>query len=97
VDAILDDYESAPIDERLRETLRFLEAMTLRPQELDAARALAAGVSREALRDAIDVSAAFNLIDRFADAIGAVPHSQRGLTREQAMAHEGRFFEEGYA
>jgi hypothetical protein len=71
--------------------------MTLRPQELDASRALAAGVSRESLRDAIDVSAAFNVIDRFADAIGAVPHSQQGLTREQAMAHEGRFFEEGYA
>jgi alkylhydroperoxidase family enzyme len=97
VDAILDDYESAPIDERLRETLRFLDAMTLRPDELDASGALAAGVSRGALRDAVDVSAAFNLIDRFADAIGAEPHSQQGLTREEAMAHEGRFFEEGYA
>jgi hypothetical protein len=71
--------------------------MTLRPDELDAARALAAGLSREALRDAVDVGAAFNLIDRFADAIGAEPHSQKGLTREEAMAHEGRFFEEGYA
>jgi alkylhydroperoxidase family enzyme len=94
---VLADYESAPIDDRLRETLRFLEAMTLRPDELDASRPLAAGVSRRALRDAVDVSAAFNLIDRFADAIGATPHSQQGLTREQAMAHEGRFFEEGYA
>jgi len=97
VDAILADYERAPIDERLRETLRFLETMTLRPDELDASRALAAGVSRQALRDAADVCAAFNLITRFADAIGAVPHSERGLTREQAIAHEGRFFEQGYA
>jgi alkylhydroperoxidase family enzyme len=94
---VLADYESAPIDERLRETLRFLEAMTLHPDELDASRPLAAGVSRQALCDAVDVSAAFNLIDRFADAIGATPHSKRGLTREQATAHEGRFFEEGYA
>jgi len=67
------------------------------PDELDASRALAAGVSRAALRDAVYVSAAFNMIDRFADAIGATPHSQAGLSREQAMAHEGRFFEEGYA
>jgi hypothetical protein len=71
--------------------------MTLRPAELDASRALAAGVSRAALRDAAYVSAAFNLIDRFADAIGARAHSELGLTREQAIAHEGRFFEEGYA
>ena len=94
---MLADYETAPIDERLRETLRFLETMTLRPRELDASPALAAGVSRDALRDAVYVAAAFNLIDRFADAIGAKPHSEAGLTREQAIAHEGRFFDEGYA
>jgi hypothetical protein len=42
------------------------------------------------------VQAGFELITRFADAIGATPHSKAGLTREQAIAHEGRFFEEGY-
>jgi alkylhydroperoxidase family enzyme len=97
VDAILDDFERSPIDERLRETLRFIQDLTLRPDELDASRALAAGVSRGALRDAAYVAASFNLITRFADAIGAKPHSEQGLTREQAMAHEGRFFELGYA
>jgi alkylhydroperoxidase family enzyme len=94
---VLADYETAPIDARLRETLRFLEAMTDSPDGLDASPALAAGVSRDALRDAVYVAAAFNLIDRFADAIGARPHSESGLSREEAMAHEGRFFEEGYA
>jgi alkylhydroperoxidase family enzyme len=94
---VLRDYRSAPIEEPLRATLAFLEAMTLRPQEVDASPALAAGVSRAALRDAVYVAAAFNLIDRFADAIGAKPHSEAGLTREQAIAHEARFFEEGYA
>jgi alkylhydroperoxidase family enzyme len=94
---VLRDYRRAPIDEPLRETLAFLEAVTLRPTDVDASPALAAGVSREALRDAVYVAAAFNLIDRFADAIGAKAHSERGLTREQAIAHEGRFFDEGYA
>jgi hypothetical protein len=37
------------------------------------------------------------MITRFADAIGAEPHSARGLARGQAIAHEGRFFDEGYA
>ena len=90
VDAVLDDYESAPIEERLKAVLYFLATF-------DPARALAAGVSKDALRDAADVQAGFEMITRFADAIGAVPHSGRGLTREQAIAHEGRFFEEGYA
>jgi hypothetical protein len=90
VDAVLADYESAPIDERLRGALHFLRT-------LDPSRALAAGVSRDALRDAADVQAGFELITRFADAIGATPHSAAGLTREQAIAHEGRFYEEGYA
>jgi hypothetical protein len=94
---VLDDYESAPIEERLRETLRFLETMTLDPERLDATRALDAGVSREALRDAAYVAAAFNVITRYADALGAKPHSESGLTREQAIAHEARFFELGYA
>ena len=94
---MLGDYESAPIDRRLRETLRFLETMTLEPERLDATGALDAGVSREALRDAAYVAAAFNVITRYADALGAKPHSESGLTREQAIAHEGRFFELGYA
>jgi hypothetical protein len=45
----------------------------------------------------IEVKAGFDVITRFADAIGATPYSQDGLTREQAIAHEGRFFEAGYA
>lgn len=77
--------------------MRFIEVMTLAPDELDATRALEAGVSREALRDAAYVAAAFNVITRFADAIGAQPHSEAGLSKEQALAHEGRFFELGYA
>jgi alkylhydroperoxidase family enzyme len=97
VEAILADYERAPIDDRLRETLRFLATMTLRPDELDPSRAFAAGVSREALRDAVYVAASFNLIARFADAIGAQPQSELGRTAEQKRTHAQRFFERGYA
>jgi hypothetical protein len=90
VDAVLADYETAPIDDRLRGALHFLATLDPKP-------ALAAGLSRDALREAAEVQAAFELITRYADAIGAKPHSEHGLTREQAIAHEGRFFETGYA
>ena len=45
----------------------------------------------------MEVRACFDVITRFADAIGATPHSEAGLSREQAIAHEGRFYDEGYA
>jgi hypothetical protein len=45
----------------------------------------------------VEVKACFDVITRFADTIGATPHSEAGLTHAQAIAHEGRFYEEGYA
>jgi len=70
---VLDDFEAAPIDEKLRATLRFLEKMTLEPQTLtpaDARAVLDAGVSRDALTHAIHVAYLFNIYDRLADAMG---------------------------
>lgn len=70
MEAVLDDYESAPIDGRMREVLRFLEKMTLRPDELsgdDARKARAAGLSDMAIEEAARIAFAFNLIDRLAD------------------------------
>ena len=61
------------MDRRVRVTLGFLETLTLRPSELTAADAdavAAAGVSTQALVDAIHVAALFNMIDRLADSLG---------------------------
>jgi uncharacterized peroxidase-related enzyme len=71
-DAAIADYRSAPISERLRAALTFLERMTTSPAELsadDARRALDAGVSVEELRDAAAVAAIFNVITRYANAL----------------------------
>jgi alkylhydroperoxidase family enzyme len=67
------DWRTAPVDERLRATLGFVEKLTLRPAELtqaDTAAVRAAGVSEEALIDAIHVAALFNMIVRLADSLG---------------------------
>jgi alkylhydroperoxidase family enzyme len=56
----------------LRATLGFLEKLTLEPETIGAADAdavHAAGVSAEALRDAIYVCGLFNMITRMADAL----------------------------
>ncbi len=70
---VLDDLETAPIDAKLRATLRLLRQMTLEPQALtpEAIRAvLDLGVTREAVRQALHVAFLFNIYDRLADTLG---------------------------
>ena len=70
---MLENYRTAPIDEKLRAMLRLLETFTLHPEEMTADRVretLAAGVSRDAIRDAFYVAFLFNVYDRLADTLG---------------------------
>jgi alkylhydroperoxidase family enzyme len=70
---VLENYRTAPISEQVRAMLGLLETFTLRPDELsrDGVRAvLAAGVSRDAIRDAFYVAFLFNVYDRLADTLG---------------------------
>jgi alkylhydroperoxidase family enzyme len=73
VEAVLADWRTAPVSDRLRAALRYLEALTLRPAEVDAPlmRELrAAGLSDTAIREATYVCFLFNVLDRLADALG---------------------------
>ena len=92
-EAVKRDWRSAPVDERLRATLGFLEKLTLRPAELgreDAADVRAAGVSDDALVDAIHVAALFNMIVRLADSLGwDVPAFEAFFARADAMLAGG--------
>ena len=77
----------------MRATLGFLEQLTLRPDELtpaDADEVRAAGVSDEALVDAIHVGALFNMIARLADSLGwDVPSWEACLARAKPMLAGG--------
>jgi len=73
IQAVLADYRTAPIPEKLRLMLGFLEKLTLRPAEVgldDAVILRAAGLSDEEIESAIHVCALFNLINRVADSLG---------------------------
>ena len=70
---ILDNYRTAPIDEKLRAMLGLLETFTLRPDQLgpaDVRAVLDTGVSKDAIRDAYYVAYLFNTYDRLADTLG---------------------------
>ncbi|HEY3988788.1 MAG TPA: hypothetical protein VGM02_05780 [Acidobacteriaceae bacterium] len=72
VSAALTDLETAAIEEPLRATLRMLRKLS-REHSVDAddmRAALAAGVSREQIEDALAVCFAFNTMSRLADAFG---------------------------
>jgi hypothetical protein len=67
------DPGTAPIAPGLRAALGLVRKLTLAPEEVgvdDLRAILSAGVSEDAVRDAIYVCFAFNLIDRVSDALG---------------------------
>jgi uncharacterized peroxidase-related enzyme len=72
VEATLNDYCTAPISDRLRAALAFLDRMTNNPDQLsadDARAALDAGLSVQDLEDAAAVAAVFAVITRNANAL----------------------------
>ena len=93
-DAVVADWRNAPLRPEVKETLAFLEQLTLRPDELteghvDAARA--AGVSDQALRDAVAVCALFTIIVRLADSLGWDVPSADVLRRRAPLMLEGGY------
>lgn len=72
VEAVLRDYSTAPISDRLKAALAFIEKTTRDPDAVtadDARTAFAAGVTTEDLHDAAAVAAIFNIITRYANAL----------------------------
>jgi alkylhydroperoxidase family enzyme len=81
-DAVLADYRSAPIGEPLRATLALLEVAARAPDDLSPELvevARRAGVSDEAIGDALYICALFGIINRLADAFGFAIPSERGF------------------
>ena len=75
--AVLADWCTAPIDDKLKAMLGYLEKLTLSPEAIqpaDVAAVQAAGISKQAMLEAIYVCALFIIIDRLADALNfAIP------------------------
>jgi alkylhydroperoxidase family enzyme len=85
---VLEDYKTAPIDEKLRAVLGLLEKMTLDHEHLgpdDVRAVLAKGVSRQAIEHALQVAYLFNIYDRLADTMGwHVPEQHSGFYESAA-------------
>jgi alkylhydroperoxidase family enzyme len=73
VDAVLEDYRTAPISDQEKSLFAFIEKVNressqLRKEDVDEVKA--AGWSEEALYDAITVCALFNFYNKWIDATG---------------------------
>jgi alkylhydroperoxidase family enzyme len=82
--AVLADPDTAPISATLRAALGLVRKLTLAPEEVgadDLRATLEAGVSEDAVIDAMYVCFAFNLIDRVADALGFDLMDEEGYRR----------------
>ena len=69
--AILADWRTAPIDEKTRATLGFLQKLTLSPADVtseDVDRLRATGVTDQAIEDAVHICFIFSIQARLADA-----------------------------
>ncbi len=80
----MQEWRTASIDEKMRETLRLLEKVTLTPSEVapeDITPLRTAGVSEQAIEDALVVCALFNIIDRIADAFDVAIPSDEGFAQ----------------
>ena len=81
---VLEDWRSAPVSTELRAALGFIEALTMRPSEVDAgdiAPLRAAGLSDTDIQDVAAVCAAFNIIVRIADTLDFEVPSEAELER----------------
>ena len=69
VTSVLNDLDTAPIEESLRATLLLLRKLTkehaVTPEDMK--KVLATGVTKQQILDALAVCFAFNIIDRLAD------------------------------
>jgi hypothetical protein len=81
---VLADVDAAPIDDKLRATLRLLHKLTKEGAvtAADMREVLAAGVTSSQIEDALAVCFAFNVLDRLADAfefhVGPRAHFEAG-------------------
>ncbi|HEY6635174.1 MAG TPA: hypothetical protein VI141_06130 [Acidimicrobiia bacterium] len=80
--------ETAPVRDEVRAALRFIETMTLVPDQLNAdhfRELRREGLSDQSIDDVILICTLFNIIDRLADAFGFFQPDEEGYRKGAEM------------
>ncbi len=98
VEAVLADWESAQVDERIRAALRLIEVMTLRPQEIDSRlidEIQTKGLTVFEIEELAAVAFHFNFINRAADAINFPIPNEKQVARQAKVLNQVAKFASG--
>lgn len=90
---LIDNFEGAEIDEKLRPVLAYLRKLTLAPTTMtqaDADAVFAAGWSEQALYDAVQVCCLYNFMNRFVEGLGLTPIPEQ-FDMEGQMIKQGGY------
>jgi len=89
---LLDDFDHAPVDDRLKPLLAYVRKLTQSPARIvqsDADAVYAAGWTEEALTHAINVCALFNYFNRVVDGHGLAASEAEDKQRGETLASLG--------
>lgn len=92
MDALMDDVDTAPVDEKLKPVLRYVKKLNNTPGQMvqkDADAVYEAGWDEDALMEAVGICALFNFMNRIADGAGVVAgNTKTTLTKRWASYTE---------
>jgi uncharacterized peroxidase-related enzyme len=83
--AVVSSTPSAPVSDKLRAALVFLEKLTLSPRDVTAADVdalRAAGIAEDAILNTIEICAQFSIVNRLADTFDVRLQTPRQLAKE---------------
>lgn len=90
--AVAADWRSAPVDDRLRAAFALAERLSTAPDEVTAADLgplREAGADDAAIADVVHIAAAFNIINRLANALDAAPPTPEQAAQNSAILARG--------
>lgn len=92
LDQLVEDIDTAAVDEKLRPILKYVEKLTRTPARMvaaDAEAVLAAGWDEEALFSAVLVCCVFNFMNRLVDGCGLVASENQAVNGGKFLAEHG--------
>lgn len=92
LDLLGEDVDTAPVDEKLKPILKYVEKLTRTPARMvaaDAEAVLSAGWDEEALFSAVLVCCVFNFMNRLVDGCGLVATEDQAVKGGKFLAEHG--------
>jgi uncharacterized peroxidase-related enzyme len=92
LDALVNDLESAPVDDKIKAILRYVQKLTTTPSRMvqsDADAVFAAGWDENCFHYAVMICALFNMMNRIMDGYGVTNTAEFRIERGKLLAERG--------